>query len=58
LPDIGLRAQKTSGRKMDLFLMMQTVYNIAETRTREGKINVKRNVAAKLRLPKQPPLSS
>lgn len=40
-----LRAFKAFGPKMDTLLRMQTAYEIAEAREREGKIKVKRYVA-------------
>lgn len=41
-PDMALRIEKAFGPKMDTLLRMQTAYEIAETREREGKIKVKR----------------
>ena len=44
-PDMALRIEKAFGAKMDTLLKMQTAYDIAETRNREGDIKVKRYVA-------------
>jgi addiction module HigA family antidote len=44
-PDMALRIEKASGPKMDTLLRMQTAYEIAEARDREGDIKVKRYVA-------------
>jgi antitoxin HigA-1 len=44
-PDMALRIEKAFGPKMDTLLRMQTAYEIAETREREGEIKVKRYVA-------------
>ena len=44
-PDMALRIEKAFGPKMDTLLRMQTAYDIAETRDREGDIKVKRYVA-------------
>ena len=44
-PDMALRIEKAFGPKMDTLLRMQTAYEIAETRDREGDIKVKRYVA-------------
>jgi len=44
-PDMALRIEKAFGSKMDTLLRMQTAYEIAEAREREGKIKVKRYVA-------------
>ena len=43
--DMALRIEKAFGPKMDTLLRMQTAYEIAETRGREGDIKVKRYVA-------------
>src|SRR5262249_16518007 len=48
-PDMALRIEKAFGPKMDTLLRMQTAYEIAEVREREGKIRVKKYV------PKQQP---
>lgn len=45
-PDMALRIEKAFGPKMDTLLRMQTAYAIAEARDREGKIKVRRYVAA------------
>jgi addiction module HigA family antidote len=45
-PDMALRIEKAFGPKMDTLLRMQTAYEIAETREREGKIKVKRYAPA------------
>jgi addiction module HigA family antidote len=44
-PDMALRIEKAFGPKMDTLLRMQTAYEIAEARDREGAIKVKRYVA-------------
>jgi addiction module HigA family antidote len=44
-PDMALRIEKAFGPKMDTLLRMQTAYEIAETREREGRIKVKRYMA-------------
>ena len=41
-PDMALRIEKAFGPKMDTLLRMQTSYEIAKTREREGKIKIKR----------------
>ena len=43
-PDMALRIEKAFGPKMDTLLHMQTAYEIAEARDREGDIKVKRYV--------------
>src|ERR1700675_4176383 len=43
-PDMALRIEKAFGPKMDILLQMQTAYDIAEVRDREGDIKVKRYV--------------
>jgi addiction module HigA family antidote len=43
--DMAIRIEKAFGPKMDTLLRMQTAYEIAEARTREGDIKVKRYVA-------------
>src|ERR1700720_4036343 len=43
--EMALRIEKAFGPKMDTLLRMQTAYEIAETRDREGDIKVKRYVA-------------
>ena len=40
-PDMALRIEKAFGPKMDTLLQMQTAYDIAEVRDREGDIKVK-----------------
>ena len=42
---LALRIEKAFGPKMDTLLRMQTAYDIAEARDREGDIKVKRYVA-------------
>ena len=44
-PDMALRIEKAFGPKMDALLRMQTAYEIAEARDREGNIKVQRYVA-------------
>ena len=43
-PDMALRIEKAFGPKMDTLLRMQTAYDIAEARNREGDIKVQRYV--------------
>jgi len=43
-PEMALRIEKAFGPKMDTLLRMQTSYEIAEVRKREGAIKVKRYV--------------
>jgi addiction module HigA family antidote len=54
-PDMALRIEKAFGPKMDTLLRMQTAYDIAEARDREGDIKVQRYVA-KPRAGKHPAL--
>jgi addiction module HigA family antidote len=44
-PDMALRIEKAFGPKMDTLLRMQTAYDIAEARDREGDIQIRRYVA-------------
>jgi len=44
-PEMALRIEKAFGPKMDTLLRMQTAYDIAEAREREGDIQVTRYVA-------------
>jgi addiction module HigA family antidote len=44
-PEMARRIEKACGPKMDTLLRMQTAYDIAATRDREGDIKVKRYVA-------------
>ena len=48
-PDMPIRIEKGFGPKVDTLLRVQTAYEIAEARDREGDIKVKRYV------PNQPP---
>ena len=41
-PQMALRIEKAFGIKMDLLLRIQTAWNIAEAREKEGEINVSR----------------
>lgn len=43
--DMALRIEKAFGVKMDTLMRMQSAYDIAQTRAREGQIKVKRFVA-------------
>ncbi len=43
-PDMALRIEKAFGPKMDTLLRMETAYEIAEARDRQGSIKVKRYV--------------
>lgn len=40
--DMALRIEKAFGVKMDTLMRMQSSYDIAQTRKREGKIHVRR----------------
>jgi addiction module HigA family antidote len=42
--DMALRIEKAFGVKMDTLMRMQSAYDIAQTREREGQIKVKRYV--------------
>jgi len=44
-PEMALRIEKAFGPKMDTLMRMQTTFEIAETRKREGEIKVSRYVA-------------
>ena len=44
--EMALRLEKAFGVKMDTMLRMQTAWEIAEARKREGEINVERYLAA------------
>ena len=44
-PDMALRIEKAFGPKMDTLVRMQTAYEIANARDREGDIKVTRYVA-------------
>src|SRR3990172_3025902 len=44
-PEMALRIEKAFGPKMDTLLRMQTAFEIAETRSRERQIKVKRFVS-------------
>lgn len=43
-PEMAIRIEKAFGPKMDTLLRMQTAYEIAEARNREGEIKVRRYV--------------
>jgi len=43
--DMALRIEKAFGVKMDTLMRMQSAYDIAQTREREGQIKVKRYVS-------------
>ena len=45
-PDMALRIEKAFGVKMDTLLRMQTAWDIAEARKRQGEIEVERHLAA------------
>jgi addiction module HigA family antidote len=45
--DMALRIEKAFGVKMDTLMRMQSSYDIARTRLREGQIRVRRIVALK-----------
>lgn len=53
-PEMGLRIEKAFGVKMDTLVQMQTAYDIAAARAREGEIDVKPYVAQ--HWPSQPSL--
>jgi addiction module HigA family antidote len=42
--DMALRIEKAFGVKMDTLMRLQSAYDIAQTREREGRIKVKRYV--------------
>jgi addiction module HigA family antidote len=43
-PDMAIRIEKAFGPKMDTLLRMQTAFEIAQARKREGKIKVRKYV--------------
>jgi len=45
MPEMALPIEKAFGPKMDTLLRMQTAYEIAEARGREGHLKVKKYVA-------------
>ena len=45
-PEMALRIEKAFGVKMDTLLRMQTAWEIAEARKREGEVEVERYLAA------------
>ena len=45
-PEMALRIEKAFGVKRDTLLRMQTAWEIAETRKREGEVEVARFMAA------------
>ena len=45
--DMALRIEKAFGPKMDTLMRMQSSFDIARTRRREGKIKVRRYAAAR-----------
>jgi len=53
-PEMALRVEKAFGPKMDTLLRMQTAYEIAEARDREGDIKVKRYLAKERTAPALP----
>ena len=52
--EMALRIEKAFGPKMDTLLRMQTAYEIAEARDREGDIKVKRYVTKERPAPAPP----
>lgn len=55
-PEMALRLEKAFGVSMDTLMRMQNTYDIAQTRQREGEINVARYAASgksKSRTPRQ-----
>jgi addiction module HigA family antidote len=46
-PEMALRIEKAFGPRMDTLLRMQTSFEIAEARKREGRIKVKRYVPSR-----------
>ena len=52
-PEMALRVEKAFGPKMDTLLRMQTAYEIAEARDREGDIKIRRYVPRRVK-PKEP----
>lgn len=55
-PDMALRIEKAFGVSMDTLMRMQNAYDIAQARSREGKINVSRYVPKAKDTPPQPSL--
>ena len=47
--DMALRIEKAFGPKMDTLMRMQSSFDIARTRRREGKIKVRRYATARAR---------
>lgn len=45
-PEMALRIEKAFGVRMDTLLRMQTAWEIAEARKREGEVEVERYMAA------------
>ena len=54
-PDMALRIEKAFGVSMDTLMRMQNSYDIAQARSREGEITVKRYVP-KAKTARQPSL--
>jgi antitoxin HigA-1 len=54
--DMALRIEKAFGVSMDTLMRMQNSYDIAQARSREGEITVKRFVPKPEKKPEQPSL--
>jgi antitoxin HigA-1 len=52
-PEMALRLEKAFGLSMDTLMRMQTSYEIAQTRRRDGDITVKRYVSKPKKKPHQ-----
>jgi addiction module HigA family antidote len=55
--DMALRVEKAFGPKMDTLLRMQTAWEIADARNRQGTIKVARYVPKRQKSPLRPSLS-
>jgi addiction module HigA family antidote len=55
-PEMALRIEKAFGVSMDTLMRMQNSYDIAQARSREGEITVKRFVPKPEKKPEQPSL--
>jgi antitoxin HigA-1 len=55
-PEMALRIEKAFGVPMDTLMRMQNSYDIAQARSREGEITVKRYVPKPEKKPDQPNL--
>ena len=55
-PEMALRIEKAFGVSMETLMRMQNSYDIAQARSREGEITVKRFVPKPEKKPDQPKL--